>query len=991
MFRLFALGGLRIEGPEGRVVGAAAQPRPLAILVILASSGDRGTSRDRLISLLWPERDDEKARHILSQSLYALRRSLGSEEPIVATTDLRLDSRVITSDIDEFKEAVAVHDDERAFALYTGSFLDGFYLSGSPEFESWVTAERDRLATRYAEAVERIAKAATERGDTRQLVSLWTQRAQLEPLDGRTAFQLVQVLVAAGDATGAIRISREYQQRLRRELDLEPPRDLIALTQRLEQENRRHPDAAIGRKTPGKRLGGYPFAASRPASSSVDESPREPAGSDLTSRTGGTGPAQHPESTTLRDSSRLPEVFPRWYFRSRRGLLAAIGAAAVLVVAIGVWRTALSEERLMPVAVGVIRNQIVNDSALTARAMPDLLTTGLSRISGLPVIPMARLYELTDGALVTRDTGAALATAARLAGARELIEGVLTRTRDGLRLEIERVDIATGRVRQIYDADGADAADVVDRATSILAAAYHRPAPTIPLRSVTSVSMVARRFYEEGLRSFYSGDAVSARILFATALAADSTFAMAAHYLAETEVAVGEDAQNESDLARRLAPHASERERLLILASVANRSDDPIAFAYADTLLNRYPSELDAYLIAARQKFSQGDFPAAISHLRKVIALEALAGKRRSLRCRACDARGILFVVLENADSLGSAESLARVNIREHPALPEAWGAFGGVLEREGRLDQADSAYARESLLRGGSSGAPWRAALDIRRGDFPSAERRLRRLAGEGTGAQRDHFMELLTIVLRNRGRPHEALTVAEKLHREVSGPLGGRALDPFARLPEALSLLTLGDGRAAAAQFDTMASLSPFRSVSRTARHRAWMMAQRARSMMAAGDTSGVQALSDTIRVTGARTAYARDQRLYLYVRGLLSRARGDKGKATAELLGARYSPTETYLAVDLARLELAEGRAREAAEVAAAALRGPLDSQNQYELRTELHEVLADALRGAGESAAAAEQYKIVASAWAGAEPAFARRGERAKALAIRLTTQ
>jgi DNA-binding SARP family transcriptional activator len=34
-------------------------------------------TRDKLIGLLWPERDDERARHLLSQSLYVLRGAAG--------------------------------------------------------------------------------------------------------------------------------------------------------------------------------------------------------------------------------------------------------------------------------------------------------------------------------------------------------------------------------------------------------------------------------------------------------------------------------------------------------------------------------------------------------------------------------------------------------------------------------------------------------------------------------------------------------------------------------------------------------------------------------------------------------------------------------------------------------------------------------------------------------------------------------------------------
>ena len=38
-----------------------------------------------------------------------------------------------------------------AASAYAGPFLDGFYLNGGPEFDFWVSAERDRLARQFSE------------------------------------------------------------------------------------------------------------------------------------------------------------------------------------------------------------------------------------------------------------------------------------------------------------------------------------------------------------------------------------------------------------------------------------------------------------------------------------------------------------------------------------------------------------------------------------------------------------------------------------------------------------------------------------------------------------------------------------------------------------------------------------------------------------------------------------------------------------------------
>jgi DNA-binding SARP family transcriptional activator len=50
----------------------AAQQRRIALLAILASSPGGSIGRDRVLGILWPERDERSARHLLADSLYIL-------------------------------------------------------------------------------------------------------------------------------------------------------------------------------------------------------------------------------------------------------------------------------------------------------------------------------------------------------------------------------------------------------------------------------------------------------------------------------------------------------------------------------------------------------------------------------------------------------------------------------------------------------------------------------------------------------------------------------------------------------------------------------------------------------------------------------------------------------------------------------------------------------------------------------------------------------
>ena len=128
------------------MTGAAAQPRRLAVLALLARAGRTGVTREKILALLWPDEADDRARRSLNQAVYSLRRDLGAEEALVGTKDLRLNLDVIEVDVAEFQEAVEANDLDRAVRLYAGPFLDGFFVPRAPEFEHWVEGERAALA-----------------------------------------------------------------------------------------------------------------------------------------------------------------------------------------------------------------------------------------------------------------------------------------------------------------------------------------------------------------------------------------------------------------------------------------------------------------------------------------------------------------------------------------------------------------------------------------------------------------------------------------------------------------------------------------------------------------------------------------------------------------------------------------------------------------------------------------------------------------------------
>src|SRR6185436_11434458 len=120
--RIITFGTLSVRSDRGPVAGAAAQPRRLALLALLARAGDRGVTREKVTALIWPDADDEKSRRAITQGIYALRQELGSDDAILGVRELRLNLELVTSDIYDFSAALRGARAEDAVRLYAGPF-----------------------------------------------------------------------------------------------------------------------------------------------------------------------------------------------------------------------------------------------------------------------------------------------------------------------------------------------------------------------------------------------------------------------------------------------------------------------------------------------------------------------------------------------------------------------------------------------------------------------------------------------------------------------------------------------------------------------------------------------------------------------------------------------------------------------------------------------------------------------------------------------------
>jgi TolB-like protein/DNA-binding SARP family transcriptional activator len=233
VFTLKLLGGASLEGPDGPLTGRVSQRRRLALLALLAASRRPGLSREKLAATLWPDSDGDRARHLLSDTVYVINRALGGEVVSAAGDELRLRRDRLACDARAFEDALELGSVEEAVRSFTGPFMDGFFLEGSEEFERWVTVERERLQSAFGRALERLATERASRGDAGGAVDGWRRLAVEDPFNSRVACRLAEALTAAGDRAGALQHLQDHSATLERELGIGSPEEVVALERSL--------------------------------------------------------------------------------------------------------------------------------------------------------------------------------------------------------------------------------------------------------------------------------------------------------------------------------------------------------------------------------------------------------------------------------------------------------------------------------------------------------------------------------------------------------------------------------------------------------------------------------------------------------------------------------------------------------------------------------------------------------------------------------------
>ncbi len=417
-FRTLGTPDLRDDSDRHAILSVLAQPKRVGLLAYLVmAEGGRAVSRDKLQAVFWPEASSDRARNSLKQAVFVLRRAMGDHLLVTnGEGSIGVNADRLGCDAWRFKEHIAAGEKPEALALYGGHFLEGLYVSGAPAFERWLEAERKRHRDLALAAASELTAEAESAGRSSEALEWARQAARLAPYDEDVHRRLLRCLLHLGNRAGAIRAYEAFAARLERDLGFEPCTETQALFELAHEE---------------------PTAASRAI----------PIGAD-----------------GLPPTTRLPTT------RARGGRLQAVAfvGTAIVFLAVG-GLVGRAFERSMAARSGsnlqVDRNQVpaldskrvllagfanlTGDPELDPFGLvaADWITQELGRTGLVRVVPFFTVLRETP--YLELNVGNARTTAVALAeqtGAGILVTGSYVREGDGIALQAQIVDVATGEL-----------------------------------------------------------------------------------------------------------------------------------------------------------------------------------------------------------------------------------------------------------------------------------------------------------------------------------------------------------------------------------------------------------------------------------------------------------------------------------------------------------------------------------------------------------------
>lgn len=246
MLQIQMLGKFRIAGDHIHY-DEKLSSKLVGLLSFLLMNSSREVSRDKLLSYLWPDSNEEAAKSNLRFNLWNLRKIIpldrkGEELVLSGKDSCRINENYEfycdRLELDRFRSCseYTVEELVRLKDLFQGDFLEGLYLRNCNEFNELVLFERVACQNRQVEILKSLLEVYEEEGRFEEGLQILMEMEAIEPYNERFAWKIMNLYAREGNRAAALRYYKKFENSLRRHLNISPNDELKTLYASLQED-----------------------------------------------------------------------------------------------------------------------------------------------------------------------------------------------------------------------------------------------------------------------------------------------------------------------------------------------------------------------------------------------------------------------------------------------------------------------------------------------------------------------------------------------------------------------------------------------------------------------------------------------------------------------------------------------------------------------------------------------------------------------------------
>lgn len=249
--KIRALGAFEVEVGGRQVLSFEWESEKAREMFLLLAAKRQQSTRDEIISDLWPDAGGPRASSAFHSTLHRVRRATFREVIVESAGRYRLNpdvalvsdvevfltgiNRALSGGLAELDRAALLKD---ALALYRGPFAPGLE-------SEWAESFRRSLEEEFLSSSIQLARSLVDNGDYTTAVRTAERVLEIDPFNESACLLLMQAHAGGGDAESALRVYRRFSETLDLELGEVPGEGLTRLQAQIRAVAGKAPNSAL--------------------------------------------------------------------------------------------------------------------------------------------------------------------------------------------------------------------------------------------------------------------------------------------------------------------------------------------------------------------------------------------------------------------------------------------------------------------------------------------------------------------------------------------------------------------------------------------------------------------------------------------------------------------------------------------------------------------------------------------------------------------------